>query len=517
MAETRGVTLNGVEGYPVAYRPFTLARSFLEYYADAGGLVAHHIDSFNDFIHRRIQKTVNEIGKITVELPTGEVLVIKLGRAHIEKPQIREADGSVREVLPMEARLRNLTYAAPLFVEMTPVFEEREHDTEVVEIGEVPVMVKSDLCPLSKMSREELIAAGEDSDDPGGYFIINGTERVLILSEEIAPNKLILQRRNGQIVARINSERAGYVQRHIFERRADGVVNARFANLIKAPVPVVVLMKALGMAKDADIIDAVAKTPYEKGAVFINIYENQITSQEEALDFIGRRMKIMQKEQRIERAQQILDTYLLANLGTTPEARMKKARFLALVMRKIILLQAGKILEDDIDHYANKRLKMAGDLLELLFRSIIMGRWGLIARLQYNYQKMMKRGRKLLRLQSVIVSDVLTKQIMRAMATGNWVGGKTGVSQRLERHNFIRTLEHLRSVVSPLSPTQEHFEARELHPTQWGRLDAVRTPEGQSIGLRNFLSMGVQVTIPPAEKEEQALMAFLKGAGVKAD
>lgn len=493
----------------------SLIKGFLNEYAARGGLIAHQIVSYNDFVARRIQKTINEISKISIELPTGEMLIIKLGKAHVEGPQIKEADGSVREILPMEARLRNLTYSSPIYVEMTPVFEEREHDTEVVEIGEIPIMVKSVLCPLSKMTREELIKAGEDPYDPGGYFIINGTERVLILSEEIAPNKLILQRRGEVITARINSEKGGYVQRHLFERKLEGTIVARFANLIKSPVPVVVLMKALGMEKDSEIIDAIAKTEDEREAVYINLYETQITSVNEALDFIGRRMKVMQKEQREKRAQQILDNYLLSHLGQKEEARLKKARYLGNIMRKIILLQKGVITEDDIDHYANKRLKMSGDLLELLFRSIIMGRWGLITRLQYNYQKMMKRGRKLLRLQSVIVSDVLTKQIMRSMATGNWVGGKTGVSQRLERHNFVRATSHLRSVVSPLSPTQEHFEARELHSTQFGRLCAVRTPEGQSIGLRNFLALGSDVTITPSEEEEKAVAAFLKSSGVK--
>lgn len=490
-------------------------KSFMEEYSRNKGLIAHQTESYNEFIQIGLQRTITEIGKITIELPTGEELTIKLGKVSIDKPQINEADGSVREILPHEARLRNLTYAAPVFVEMTTVFEEREHDTEIVEIGEIPVMVKSNLCPLSRMTKDELISAGEDPYDFGGYFIINGTERAIVLSEEIAPNKLILQKKGEDISARINCEKSGYVQRHLFERTSSSIVTAKFANLLKTPIPIIVLMKALGLETDKDVIEAISAKKEDMEDIYINIYDLQIANKDDALDYIGRKMKVRLKEQRADRAIQILDNYLLAHLGTTPKDRLKKAKYLGIIMNKLILLHKGKIREEDIDHYSNKRLKMSGDLLEILFRSIIMGRWGLIARLQYNYQKMMKRGRKLLKLQSVVVSDVLTKQIMRAMATGNWVGGKTGVCQRLERSNFVRTLSHLRSVVSPLSSTQEHFEARELHSTQLGRLCAVRTPEGQSIGLRNFLALGAHVTITATEAEKTKLTSTLKSLGAQ--
>lgn len=497
-----------------------MIKSFLKEFVDNNGLVAHQINSYNDFVERKIQKIIHEIGKITIELPTGEELIIKLGKVRVDVPQTIESDGSENKgsdgkgILPQEARLRNLTYSFPLYLEMTPVFEEREHGTEEVKIGDIPVMVKSNLCTLSKMTKEELIKAGEDPYDPGGYFIVNGTERVIIQSEEIAPNRLILQKKGEEVVARINSEKGGYVQRHVFERKPSGVIIVRFANLVNTPVPIIVLMKALGLESDKEIISLVSKNKENVEDVYLNIYETDVTNKKESLEYLGRRMKVYQKEQRQERAQQILDNYLLSHLGQDPKSRIKKAEYLGIIMRKMILLKKGKIIEDDIDHYSNKRLKMTGDLLEVLFRSLILGRWGLIARLQYNYQKMMKRGRKLLKLQSVVVANILTKQLMRSMATGNWVGGKTGISQRLERDNFTRTTCHLRSVVSPLSSTQEHFEARELHSTQWGRLCAIRTPEGQNIGLRKFLALGAEVTVCPNEMDETKVISTLKNFGV---
>lgn len=497
----------------------TLLQTFLKEQTDRNAFVAHQIESFNDFVSRRLQKTISEIGKITVELATGEPLDIKLGNVTLGKPIIREADGSTRELLPQEARLRNLTYSSPFLVEMTPIFEGKEQETENIEIGEIPIMVKSVLCPLSSMGRKELIDdAGEDPNDPGGYFIINGTERVVVLLEEVAPNRLILQKSGEDIMARINCERGGYVQRHVFDRKQSGVIFARFANLVNSPIPIVALMKALGMETDREIIETVVSCEEsEMEDVYINIYEVEANSRSDAIEYIGKRMKIMQKEQRETRVMQLLDTYLLGNIGQTPADRMKKAKYLGVVMRKLIQMKQGILAGEDIDHYSNKRLKMVGDLFDGMVRSIILGRWGLVARMQYNYQKMMKRGRKFLKLQNVVVSDVLTKQIMRSMATGNWITGKTGVSQRLERSNFVRTIEHLRSVVSALSSSQEHFEARELHPTHLGRLCCVRTPEGQNIGLRNFLASGARLTQPATEADDLKILTALKGLGAKVE
>jgi len=174
------------------------------------GFVRFQIDSYNDFITRRIPKVLKEIGVIKPEVPDLGDFKIKLGDFKIGQPCVKEADGSVRNILPSEARLRNLTYSAPMFVEMTPVLNNIESESVVVNFGDMPVMVKSKICPLSSMSRQELIEAGEDPEDPGGYFIINGTERILVLVEEIASNRIIVSKATtGNIseIARIHSEK----------------------------------------------------------------------------------------------------------------------------------------------------------------------------------------------------------------------------------------------------------------------------------------------------------------------
>jgi len=482
----------------------------IDAYVKERGLVRFQIESYNDFITRRIPKILSDIGSIKPEIPEIGDLEIKLGKFEIGEPIVREADGSIRPILPMEARLRNLTYAAPMYIEMTQILNGVESRPVMINFGDMPVMLKSKICPLSRMDRKELIEVGEDPDDPGGYFIINGTERILVLVEEIATDKIIAERTGNENIpqiVRIHSEKDGYVQRHLIERKKTGEILISFANLTR--LPVVFLLKALGLERDKDILTAISLDEDVQEAFLINLYEFPVENKEKALEEIGKHAHIPQKQLRKKHATRIIDKYLLPHIGQDPANRLEKAMFLAKAIGKLLKLHLGKIEEDDVDHYANKRIKLAGDLLELLLRSILLGRWGLITRMNYNYQKLTKRGR-LPSLQSIVESNVLTNQIVSALAIGTWIGGRTGVSQRLERGSYVKTLSHMRNVLSPLTSTQEHFEARELHPTHWGRLCPSETPEGATIGLRKYLAVMAEITSGVKEQEIKNIINMSK-------
>ena len=443
------------------------SKSLLKAFERDVGFVRFQIESYNDFIENRLQEIVNEIKEIKPEVPEIGELTLRFGKITVGVPSIKEAEGAVRKILPLEARVRDLSYVAPVYVEITPVVNKVEQEPVNVLIGDVPVMLKSKICKLDGMNKAELEQAGEDSNDPGGYFIINGTERALVLIEEIAQNRMILEHikvGNYREMMRINSEHSGYVQRHVIERKNDGSIYISFANIRR--LPVVVLLKLLGMEKDKEIVERLGDERIVN-EFYGNLYETEVQSAKEALEYLGKHLKIVQKEYQKERVEQIIDKYLFPHLGQDSKDRDTKANYLLKAIKKLIQLSLNQIEEDDIDHYGNKRIKLSGDLLELLFRSILVGRWGLIARVKYNYQKMAKRG-KLPPIQTIVESNVVTNQLVSAMSTGAWVGGRTGVSQRLERKNFFDTISHLRLALSPLTSTQEHFAARELHPTHLG-------------------------------------------------
>jgi len=484
--------------------------TFLETLWKEKGLVRFQIDSYNAFIARRIPRILKQIDVIKPDVPELGEFKIKFGKFRIGEPSVKEADGSIRNILPLEARTRDLTYSAPMFVEMTPVLNNIESDTITVNFGDLPVMIKSKICPLSQMSRQEMIEAGEDPDDPGGYFIINGTERLLVLVEEIAPNRVIAAKvSSGNVteIARIHSEKDGYIQRHILERKKDGGITISFANVNR--LAVATLLKALGLDTDKKIVVALSEDSEVQEEFYVNLYESEASTKLQAMEEIGNHIKIAQREYRMERVKKLIDRYLVPHLGQTPENRMEKALFLAKAIAKVIKLHLNKIDEDDLDHYSNKRLRLAGDLLEILLRSILLGKWGLITRITYNYQKLTKRGR-LPPLQAIVESNVLTNQLVSALAIGSWVGGRTGVSQRLERGSYVKTISHMRNVLSPLTSTQEHFEARELHPTHWGKLCTSETPEGATIGLRKYLAIMAEVTKGTEERDVAPVESIVK-------
>ncbi|MCH2444441.1 MAG: DNA-directed RNA polymerase subunit B, partial [Candidatus Poseidoniia archaeon] len=251
--------------------------------------------------------------------------------------------------------------------------------------------------------------------------------------------------------------------------------------------------------------EAITNNPEMQNLILANIEEIHSTegiyTTQEALEYMERRFAAGQsKEYRKKRINYILDNTLLPHLSTTYEARLKKAVFLGRMAREVLELYGGQRKPDDKDHYANKRLKLAGNLMEELFRS---GLQALLNDMKYQMERSYSK-RKENRIHHAVRRDVLTNKIMHAMATGNWTGGRAGVSQLLDRTCNMATLSHLRRVISPLTRSQPHFEARDLHPTQFGRLCPNETPEGQNCGLVKNLALMVDVSenLPDAQIRE---------------
>jgi len=184
----------------------------LEAFFKEKGLVRQHLDSYDNFIEHELQRIINEIGKIDLEIEGAEV---KFGKIRVgpHGPQVREADGSTSHILPNEARLRNLSYSAPVYLEMIQLERGQQRKSVEVYIGEMPVMLKSKLCRLRNMKDEELIEANEYPLDPGGYFIVNGSERVIVTQEDLASNDILVERdeRMGTEVAKVFSDRKSVV------------------------------------------------------------------------------------------------------------------------------------------------------------------------------------------------------------------------------------------------------------------------------------------------------------------
>jgi len=466
------------------------------------GLVRQHLDSYNEFIDHGLQEVVDEVGEIPIEVPDNPYKV-KLGQIWVIDPQSRitgpyvtEVDGTKHEIYPMEGRLRNLAYAAPIALEMTPVIDGREQDTELVYIGNIPVMLKSKLCFLSQLSRDELIAAGEDPDDPGGYFVVNGSERVIVAMEDLAPNRVIIdldEKGTAPVYqAKIFSTTVGFRARIELKLKADNAICVSMPG-VPTEIPFIVLMRALSLEKDKDIAEAVSldrDIQAELGASFEKAIG--VDTPQDAILFIGNRVAHGQVEEyRISKAETALDKNFLPHLGRTEKQRRDKAFFLGEMASRVIQLKMGRRQQDDKDHFKNKRLRLAGPLLADLFRVAFRN---LTRDIKYQLERIGVKG-PIITVSAAVRPGIITERFQHALATGNWGRGRVGITQLLDRTNYISTLSHLRRLQSPLSRSQPNFEARDLHPTHWGRLCPNETPEGSNCGLVKNLSLSASISV----------------------
>jgi len=477
------------------------------------GLVRQHLDSYNEFIDHGIQEVVDETGEIEIEIPEMPYK-IKLGQLWIIDPQskisgpyITEVDGTKHEIYPMEARFRNLTYAAPLALEMTPIIDGREQEPELVLIGDLPVMLKSKLCVLSQLTPEELIEHGEDPNDTGGYFIVNGSERVVVALEDLAPNRVLvdIDTRGAKPVyqAKIFSTTVGFRARIQLRMKADGAIYVSIPG-VPTEIPFMIVMRALGMESDKEIAEAVSpekivqnelEPSFEKAMGFDTV--------QDALMYIGNRVAHGQVEEyRLQKAENIIDRNFLPHIGRTIEKRGEKALFLGEMACRVIELKLGRRKPDDKDHFKNKRLKLAGPLLADLFRIAFRN---LCRDIKYQLERMGVK-RQMITVSAAVRPGIITERLQHALATGNWGRGRVGITQLLDRTNTVSTLSHLRRLQSPLSRSQPNFEARDLHPTHWGRLCPNETPEGSNCGLVKNLALAACISVSVnSEKMKQTL------------
>ena len=475
-----------------------LIKRFLEEHS----LVESNITSFNNFINHRMQEIVNELN----ESMTSEEIEIKLGKIKVGRPEIVESDGSSHLIMPAEARIRGLTYSAPISVEIT-IKQSGQIESHDVEIGKLPIIVKSEICNLSNMTSEQLIENYIDPLEPGGYFIINGNERVIVMTEDLAENQPFIEKSKNNIMLRLFSKRGSYRIPISITDTNEGIVEVSFSRFKN--IPIVVVLKALGMTKESDIAKYIGK---ENDSLIVNLYEfAHLQNEEDAMMNIAEHTSLQgTKKEILDRIKQRLDSYFLPHIGLKKEHRIEKAITLCKFIKQFFIAKENPENLTDKDHYANKRVRMSGDLLADLFR-INMNI--LLRDIQHSLQKIQKR-KKFYSIKTIAKSTLFTHRVESAIATGNWIGERTGVTQNMDKTNYLAILSQLQRVSSMLPGEQENFLARTLHPTHYGRFCPVETPEGTEIGLRKNLSLLAKISTR-AEINEEKLIKVLLEFGMK--
>ena len=509
------------------------------------GLVSQQVGSFDDFVTYKMQEIVDDHPPIEI-IPEkqytpetassgtfGFVYSLKFGQLSLNKPSVEEVDGALTTLTPNQARLRNLTYSSPLYVNIKQTTyavtdteggreQVGEEEYKKILIGRIPVMLKSEYCWLKNQSEANLVELGECVFDQGGYFIINGSEKVLIAMERMASNFVYCfhkkQPSKYSWMCEVRSQAEGLQATSGFAvklmPRLGGRSNSKgqiVATMpyINADIPIAILFRALGCLSDKDIIQRVVYDFADTQMMELlrpSIEEAMpVASQETALDYIAKRGPTTgaTREARIQYAKELLVRELLPHVGTQQYCEARKAYFVGYMVHRLLLGALGRVPEDDRDHFGKKRIDTAGHLMAGSFGQL--------------FRKMTKDAKKILQrqvdngrafdLQSAIrQAQCITDGLRYQIATGNWGFDKSGkavrngVSQVLNRLTFMSTMSHLRRMNTPLERGGKLAKPRQLHNTHWGMICPAETPEGQSVGLVKNMALMCQISVssPPS-------------------
>ncbi|KAG0490160.1 hypothetical protein HPP92_007023 [Vanilla planifolia] len=509
-------------------------------YFEEKGLVRQQLDSFDEFIQNTMQEIVDESADIEIRPESQHnpgrqsdfletIYKISFGQIYLSRPMMTESDGETATLFPKAARLRNLTYSAPLYVDVTKKIIKKGHDCEEVTetqeftkvfIGKVPIMLRSSYCTLYQNSEKDLTELGECPYDQGGYFIINGSEKVLIAQEKMStnhvyvfkkrqPNKFAYVAEVRSMAENQNRPASSMFVRMLSRTSAKGGSSGQYIRAtlpyIRADIPIIIVFRALGFVADKDILEHICydfsdtqmmellRPSLEEAFV--------IQNQQVALDYIGKRGSTVgvTKEKRIKYAKEILQKEMLPHVGVGEYCETKKAYYFGYIIHRLLLCALGRRPEDDRDHYGNKRLDLAGPLLGGLFRMLFRK---LTRDVRSYVQKCVDNGKDV-NLQFAIKAKTITSGLKYSLATGNWgqanqAGTRAGVSQVLNRLTYASTLSHLRRLNSPIGREGKLAKPRQLHNSHWGMMCPAETPEGQACGLVKNLALMVYITVGSA-------------------
>ncbi len=500
------------------------AWGILDSFFNEKGLVRQQIESYDEFLCDNIPKIIETSQPIEVDI-SGPLITTKyyykFTNTYIGFPKVLEADGSLTDLTPNTARLRNLCYEVPIYITINykkieidnksgeqKIIEEKDDTTKFCN---VPLMLNSKHCFLHGKSDKERILLGECEYDQGGYFIVNGSEKVLIAQERLATNQVyVFLNKSNSYFAEIRSIQEGEFKsanqllvKYLLPPKKNTIVNEKILRVtipyIKKDIPLFIVFMALGITNKDDIMKRIISEndeSYEgrdpKTDEYLKIlnysYEESfiITNQEDALDYIGKRTTLLcdTREKRITCVLKIFQKEFLPHLSVDDDSFGIKSYFFGYIVKKLLDTVLEKRQVDDRDNFGNKRLDLSSTLLGNMFRISFTK---VIREFKIIVEKHIQTSKSIFIKNDLNGKDI-TKDLRYAMSTGNWGSSKqkitkTGVAQALNRLSYSATLSHLRRVVAPIAKDGKSMKPRQLHNTSILQMCPSETPEGHGCGI----------------------------------
>ena len=527
-------------------------------------LVEHHLESFNDFFRNGIKRIFYENNPIRFiereeegsEPNKRNECLLYLGgkegnRIYYGKPVIYD-DNNVHYMFPNDARLRNMTYGITIHYDVDVEFmyfvgdDKKIHNMtlEKIYLGRFPIMLQSELCILNKMNKEVRFNAGECRNDYGGYFIIDGKEKIVIPQEKFADNMLYIRANKEDDIYSHSAEIRSVSEDSSKPIRTTSVKilapSPSYSNNqivvavpnVKKPVPLFILMRALGIISDKDIIKTCV-LDIDKNEAMVDLFipsvhdANKIFTQKTALEFIAE----LTKRGTVSNVIEILSDYFLPHIGELNF--LEKAYFLGYMVYRLLKVYRKEEKPTDRDNFRFKRIELSGTLIYDLFREYYLIQKKDITRKideEYYYHKgsykeddtLTRKEKQSLKKKlqgkeatdsnkykdnfiGLIESNVKTffkdrivEQGFKKAFKGNWGSEahtkRLGAVQDLNRLSWYTFISHLRKINLPLDSSAKVVGPRLLNSSQWGFIDPIDTPDGGNIGLHKHLSISAYVT-----------------------
>jgi DNA-directed RNA polymerase II subunit RPB2 len=499
-------------------------------------LVNHHLDSFNQFIETGIRKIFVESNplKYIESVPSSEVtyknniLLFNGGksgdRIYFGKPIVYN-DDAVQYMYPNDARLHNTTYGITIHydVEVEVYVYPPGADTPVVEtsvirgvyLGMFPIMVNSNLCVLSGMSPDVKYHMGECLHDHGGYFIIDGKEKVVIPEETFANNMIYVGYTPKDVYSHIAEVRSVSEDSSKPKRTVSvllgspsagrytigGAILVNIPN-VRKPIPLFIVMRALGVISDKDIINTCILDPkrysHYTDLFYPSVYDARfIDTQFDAIQFIA----TFVKNKSVSVVLNILTNYFLPHVGETNF--LQKAYYIGYMTKKLLAAYLKEEMLTDRDSFIFKRFNLSGNMLYDLFSEYyILQKKSILQSIDRTYNTDPDRYRRsfvdLLETGSLFYEARIVEIGFKKAFKGNWGSQaytkKIGVVQDLNRLSWFTAICQLRKSTLPMPAGAKVTGPRKLHSTQWGYIDVLDCPEGADIGFTKHLAITTTIT-----------------------
>ena len=529
--------------------PFTIIESYFKgQYLER--LVRHQIESYNNFVNYQIQRTIQMFNPVSIHSENDYIeehdkylldIGISFTNFKIFPPQIHENNGATKTMFPDEAKLRNFTYASAMTVDLNIKYTIRNttnmENEEVIEkilpkinIGKLPIMLKSSICVLNQNKNINSIRNDECKMDCGGYFIIKGSEKTVLGQERAAENRIYCfdgkKTTKWSWFAEIKSVpdfkciSPKQIEMMITSKN-NGFGYGLYINIprIKTPIELFVMFKALGILTDQLICKYVLlDLNSNKGAILLPYLQasiidaNKYKTQEDALSYLTTLVTYtpinMEKETGLRKKRDFTLDVLNNDFFPHCKTKEQKIYLLGYMANKLLQTSLGWIPTDDRDSYVNKRIELSGTLLNNLFRNYFNK---LVKEMQKQIIKEINNGSwkssedytniiNMTNIYKIMKTSTIENGINRALSTGDFSikqsnSSKVGVAQVLNRLTYVSSLSHLRRINTPLEKSGELIAPRKLHNTTWGFLCPAETPEGQSIGIVKNLGYMAHLTI----------------------